>query len=548
MLLNPIDINPDQLNDISSLRQAVIILLNEIEAQYSKISELTKENRQLKDEINRLKGEQGRPTILPNTKNTENISSEQQTKEKKEWKKQAKKNFIKIDNEVVCCIDKEKLPSDAQFKGHETVIGQDIIFKRNTTKYTIEIWYSPTAGKTYRAPLPGSYTGYFGNNLKAFCMVMHYAMDITHSKLLSFLRSIGVEMSDGSLQNILVKNNQQWLDEKNDLLKAGLQGPYLQTDSTGARVNGKNHYTHVFVSEFFSVFSTQPGKSRLDLLCALQGQPAEGLKLQYNETALKFLEHYKISEKDRQDIKQLFLKGDFLLQKELEKIVGSQMPLLLKKKQTYKWVVESLAFGYFFEQPFYPAPKVLLTDDAKEYCLLALYHMLCWIHDARYYNKLMPVCSLHIRELENFKNRYWDFYKMLKDYKLNPDKDSKKKIICRFDEIFLPDYTYFDLNKQIKRTLSNKRKLLTVLDFPFIPLHNNASELAARKQVRKRDICLHTMTELGTKLQDAFLSIIQTSSLLGVNAYQYILDRINNCSPFYLPDLVTAKIKEVNIK
>jgi hypothetical protein len=533
-----------KLKDDASLRQTVLLLLNHLESQHKEILELKKENQQLKDEINRLKGEKGKPVILANSKFPKDISSREYTKENKKWKKQAKKNIIKVDNEVYCPIEKYNLPSDAKFKGYETVIGQDIIFRRNTTKYFREVWYSATERKTYRSPLPKDYTGYFGNNLKAFCMVMHHAMDITRGKLISFLRSMGIEISDGSLQNILVQNNQQWIDERNDLLKAGLQGPYLQSDSTGARVNGHNHYTHVFVSEFFAVFATQPGKSRLDLLCALQGQPTEGLKLQYNQTTKGFLNHYKISEKDRQSIQQLFSHDNILLQRQFEQIAQAQMPHLVKKKQTYKWIIESLAFGYFFEQPFYPSPKVLLTDDAKEYCLLTKFHMLCWIHDARYYNKLMPVCEFHINELHTFKEKYWRFYKSLKDYKLNPSENLKDQVGCKFDEIFAPTYNYFDLNKQIKRTLSNKKQLLTVLDFPFIPLHNNASELAARKQVRKRDICLHTMTEMGTKLQDAFLSIIQTSLILGVDAYQYILDRINNCSQFYLPDLVTSKINE----
>ena len=124
---------------------------------------------------------------------------------------------------------------------------------------------------------------------------MYYALDTTQSKLLSFLRSLGIEMSDGSLQNILAENSQQWIDERNDILKAGLQGPYIQMDSTGTRVNGHNHYTHVFVSEFFAAFTTQSGKSRLDILAAFQGQPTEGLMLQYNDKAVDFLVHYNPS-------------------------------------------------------------------------------------------------------------------------------------------------------------------------------------------------------------------------------------------------------------
>ena len=537
------EINPNELNSIESLRAALIQTLNYINTLYQQNQQLIKQNQELKDEINRLKGEKGKPIILPNTSQAIDISSQKYTKQKKEWKKESKKNIIKIDNTVHCPIEKDKLPSDAIFKGYDKVISQGIIFKRNNTEYIVELWYSPSERKTYRSALPPSYTGYFDNPLKAFCITMHYGMDATRNKLLSFLNSIGIEISDGSLQNILTENGEVFIKEKNDLLKAGLQGPYLQTDSTIAREHGQNLKTHVFVSEFFAVFSTQPGKSRLDILSALQGQPEEGILLQYNQIAIEFFEHYNISPNYLLEIKQIFKQRTIIGIKEFDLMVSELFPKLKQKTTTYKWIVESLAFGYYFEQTDYPAPDVLITDDAKEYVQLALFRMLCWIHDARYYNKLTPLIDCHRQELENFKKRYWDFYDLLKQYKQNPSEEFKSIIEHKFDTIFTPNTSYFDLNKEIQRTLSNKKFLLTVLDFPFIPLHNNASELAVRRKVRKRDICLHTMTDLGTKLQDAFMSIIHTSFLLGLDAYQYILNKINNCPEFYLPDLVIDKIK-----
>jgi len=327
------------------------------------------------------------------------------------------------------------------------------------------------------------------------------------------------------------------------LLKAGLEGPYLQTDSTSAREHGQNLRTHVFVSEFFGVFSTQSGKSRLDILNALQGQPEQGIMLQCNQLALEFFDHYHIAPKYRQAVERLFVKQPVIGIDEFHSMADEKLPALKKKTNTYKWVIEALALGYYFEQTEYPAPHVLVSDDAREYFLLALDRMLCWIHDARFYNKLTPFARNHRQVLEEFMNQYWDFYGLLKQYKQNPTPEFKLQIEHKFDETFVPNTTYFGLNKEIERTLSNKKQLLTVLDFSFIPLHNNASELAARRQVRKRDICLHTMTGLGTKLQDAFLSIIHTSFLLGVDAYQYILSRINGDPEFYLPDLVRERIQ-----
>ena len=537
------EINPSELNDIESLRAALNQTLNFINTICEQNQQLLKQIQELKDEINRLKGEKGKPKILGCRRKILDISSERYTKETKKWEKKSKKQFIKIDNKVNCPVEKEKLPPDSIFKGYDKVISQDIIFKRNNTEYRVEIWYSPSQKKTYRCPLPGAYTGYFGNNLKAFCITMHYAMDVTRNKLLSLLRSMGIEISDGSLQNILTENSDAWIREKNDLLKAGMHGPYIQTDTTGARVKGQNHWTHVFTSEFFSVFSTLAGKSRLNVLCALQGQPEDGIRLKYNQIAAGFFKHFKIPGEYRIAIEFIFKKKPIIGINEFELIKSDYLEELRGKPTYYKYALEALAFGYYFEQNDYAAPGILVSDDAKEYELLAKYRMLCWIHDARYYNKLTPFVISHRLELERFKQSYWNFYELLKEYKKHPSDLLKYIIEADFDRIFNPNTSYLNLNKEIKRTLSNKKSLLTVLDFPFVPLHNNASELAARRQVRKRDICLHTMTDLGTKLQDAFMSIIHTSFLSGINAYEYILNKINNSSDFYLPDFVTERIK-----
>ena len=66
-----------------------------------------------------------------------------------------------------------------------------------------------------------------------------------------------------------------------------------------------------------------------------------------------------------------------------------------------------------------------------------------------------------------------------------------------------------------------------VLKYPDIPLHNNQSELAARTQVRRRDISLQSKSIEGANVSDTFLTIVQTAKKLGVNSYEYIYDRIS---------------------
>ena len=86
-----LNIEQVDFNDHDSIKNLIKLLLNVIESQSKNIEELRKENQSLKDEINRLKGEKGKPKFSPNV--PENIESPQiQTVEKKktfslqEWK------------------------------------------------------------------------------------------------------------------------------------------------------------------------------------------------------------------------------------------------------------------------------------------------------------------------------------------------------------------------------------------------------------------------------------------------------------------------------
>ena len=534
-------INPNLVQD-EKLKANFHILLNLAESQQAEISGLKDIIQELKDEINKLKGEQAKPKFSPKNKSKDISSNRHQNKTKRPRSKEAKKKNIPIDKKEICKINKSTLPSDIEFKGYETLIQQDLVFHHDNTEFQIELWYSPSEKKTYRAHSP-NYKGYFGNNLKAFILMMHNFADVTHSKLLGLLQGMGIEISSGSLQNILAENPEKWISEKQDIIKSGLSDKYTQTDTTGAKVAGKLWHTHILCSENFMSFSTLQGKGRKYLLHALQGEQTDGLKFVYNDTTEKYLNHFKISVSYKKQLKAIFKDKDTITELEFKCITAQMIPDLLQKPTIFNWVCDSFAFGYYHQQKDFPKVDILISDNAPEYNLIGNRQGLCWVHDARNYNKLTPFIKCHEQILDDFVNKYWDFYNKLLEYKNNPNKKSKNQIEKVFDELFIPNTNYFDLDKQIKKTLKNKEKLLLVLEYPYIPLHNNLAELAARVQVRKRDISLHTVTILGTQIQDAFMSIIQTCRLNGINAYKYIKDRIENTNQIYLPDIIAEKIK-----
>jgi len=65
-MLEEFDLN--RIEDIAGAREAIRRLLNLVEELAGENRKLREENQQQRDEINRLKGEQGQPSIKPNKK------------------------------------------------------------------------------------------------------------------------------------------------------------------------------------------------------------------------------------------------------------------------------------------------------------------------------------------------------------------------------------------------------------------------------------------------------------------------------------------------
>ena len=149
-MLNDLDIN--NITDLDNAIDVIHQLLNLIESLNQENQELKRQLQELRDEINRLKGEQGKPKVKPKKGSSKKISSENERKEPKEGKKGTKIDRIKTQNTQVCYVDKSVLPKDAQFKGHERVVVQDIKFEANNTLFLKEKYYSPLPQQNLPCP------------------------------------------------------------------------------------------------------------------------------------------------------------------------------------------------------------------------------------------------------------------------------------------------------------------------------------------------------------------------------------------------------------
>ncbi len=168
--------------------------------------------------------------------------------------------------------------------------------------------------------------------------------------------------------------------------------------------------------------------------------------------------------------------------------------------------------------------KIMMSDDAKQFMFLAVYHALCWIHEIRHYRKMNPFLECNQAQLKEFLQVIYDFYEQLKEYKKHPTKRQKNILEKRFDEIFSMETGYKQLDNRIALTRKKRGKLLLVLKYPQIPLHNNPAEIALRELVIKKKISYGTKSEKGRIAWENMMTIMDTCRKHNVSFMEYVKD------------------------
>jgi Transposase IS66 family len=520
------EFDPMSIED-EGLRQIFISLLNLVENLQTKVAEQAQEIQRLRDENNRLKGEQGKPRILPN-KGRKDLSSEKERRQSKPHHKRSKQEKIAIDREVTLKVDGSQLPKDAQFKGYEEVVIQDIAFHTDNIKFRREKYYSKSQKRTYLAPLPAGYIGQFGPAVKAWVLSLYFGGRMSEPKILEVLHTVGMQISAGQLSNMLIKDQEPFHEEKAAIVRAGLSSsPWQHLDSTGTRVNGHNQHCHILVNPLYTAYYTLPSKDRMSLLRVLQGgiDPV----FRYNDLAAELMGQLAITDKWRSLLPTLLPHDQDLTEQDLNKLLEKHLPKLgvnLRKR-----VKEALAIAAYRTQSTYPVTRLLLCDDAPQFNALTAQLALCWIHEFRHYKKLLPRFAHHCHLLQDFGKRFWKLYHGILDYRGSPNPAQAAALANEFDQLFTESSGYQQLDECKARTLQKREQLLLVLSHPEILLHNNPAELGARQRVRKRDVSLQARTREGIGAWDTFETLVATAKKLGVNLFGYLYDRITeaNC-------------------
>ena len=243
-------------------------------------------------------------------------SNSDHSSEKRRGKRRAKKptsaqdrrtfKDLRIDETIERPVDPEKMPPDAERMEDEEVIFQDIEIKPRNIRFKRHVYYSPTENKWVRGLLPKGYDqGDFGADLRSLILSLKYCGNMTEPKIREFLENFDVQISSGSVSNILTKAADAFAGEFDAIVHAGLASTsYQQTDDTSARVDGAFWHTHILCNPFYAAYFTRSHKDRLTVLEILQN--TSDLRFRFGKETLELLQtEFAIPNKWQRSIEEL---------------------------------------------------------------------------------------------------------------------------------------------------------------------------------------------------------------------------------------------------
>src|SRR5664279_944722 len=164
-----------QIQD-KNARELIGRLLNLVEKLSADLRDAQAENQRLRDEVNRMKGEQGKPKIKGNTSKAGggDHSSEKERRTPRQRHKGSKNADIRIDREQTLEVNRSLLPEDAEYKGCEDVVVQDIKLETDNVLFHKEKYYAKSTQQIYLAEMPRGYCGQYGPGIQAVVLTFYY--------------------------------------------------------------------------------------------------------------------------------------------------------------------------------------------------------------------------------------------------------------------------------------------------------------------------------------------------------------------------------------
>lgn len=514
---------------LDDLKRVTLELLETVASQEAEIAAL-------REEIARLKGLKGRPKLRPSGMDKatepepEPVGDDAKTKRRHRGAKR-----MAVTEERVIPAD---VPPGSRFKGYETTVVQDVVIQSVVIRYRRERWQTPE-GQTIIAPLPPGVRGHVGPELRRYILALYHQGRMTVPGLLAHLDNIGVSLSKRQLVRLLTADQELFLDEAGDVLRAGLEtADWISVDDTGARHGGKNAVCTQIGNAVFTWFGTTSSKSRLNFLSLLRGGTSDYV---INDAAVDYMRRHNLAgtviEKLAGHPETRFADAA-AWQAHLDALGVSALKV---HPNPAKIVTEAALWGSIVDHGLL-IDAVILSDDAGQFNVGL--HALCWVHAERLIHKLDTFTDHQRQAVAQIRDGFWQLYADLKAYRQQPSAKGKADLTRRFDALFTTRTGFVTLDRLLSRLHANKAELLAVLDRPETPLNTNGSENDIRCQVTRRKVSAGTRSDAGRDCRDTFLGLMKTCQKLGLSFWDYLADRLGVPDTPTIPalaDLVRAR-------
>jgi Transposase IS66 family len=500
------------------INPTVLLLLETIREQADTI-------QKLKDEIARLKKKPPRPKLKPSRLEKKDPDKKKPKDTKRPGSKKRNKT-AQLEIHETIPVPLKDIPPGAVFKGWNPFVVQGLKINLHNTRYLLAT-YETAEGDYLCSKLPEHLNGkHFSPELISYILYQHHHCGVTQPLLLEQLLDFGIDISAGTLNNILIEGKQEFHEEKDRILAAGLEvSTHINVDDTGARHKGKNGYCTFIGNEYFSWFESTESKSRINFLKLMRAGHSD---LIINMDAICYMQVNKLPQ---QPLHVIEANVGMVFANDSQWDTFLSLNGIVKPRHV-RIATEGVLIGSIIEHGI-SKDLAIISDDAGQFNVLL--HALCWIHANRTIDNIIPFTEPAKKDLATVKDQVWDLYEGLKAYKENPTPADKNRLNDLFDAIFTQKTTSASLNLALTRINNNKSELLLVLERPDIPLHNNRAENDIREYVKKRKISGSTRSDTGRQCRDTFTSLKKTCRKLGLSFWQYLNDRIKKIGS--IPDL-----------
>ena len=240
--------------DIDSLSNAELKAL--VVELLAKVAELERTVAAQREEIARLKGLKGRPADQAE-RDGAGASRSPVARQRGRRRRGKVVPRVPVEERVL----RATVPPGSQFRGYQDFLVQDLVLRTEAVRYRRERWLTPE-GQLIVAPLPGGVEGHFGPELRRYVLAQYHQGQTTVPRLVAQLRAVGIAISKRQVMRLLIGEQQPFLDESQEVLRAGLESAaWITVDDTGARHKAVNGVCTQIGNDHFAWFGSTTARA-----------------------------------------------------------------------------------------------------------------------------------------------------------------------------------------------------------------------------------------------------------------------------------------------